>query len=242
MGQRRRRSRRQIFFYVQHRGNARLAVLLALGTFAALAFLLMDLQLRPQIREWGQARARYLATQAINQAISQELEENGEEYQDLVRFEKDQFGQILAVQTDVVKVNTMKSRMIARVSQKLNDASAATIRIPLGNATGMDLLYGRGPKIPLRMIPLGSANADFVSVFTNAGINQTRHQVVIQAEVELSVLAPGSETTLTVSSQISVAETVLIGNVPDSYTYLDTQGENLLQDYYLLKNKGDQAP
>ena len=202
----------------------------------------MDLQLRPQIREWGQARARYLATQAINQAISQELEENGEEYQDLVRFEKDQFGQILAVQTDVVKVNTMKSRMIARVSQKLNDASAAAIRVPLGNATGMDLLYGRGPKIPLRMIPLGSANADFVSVFTNAGINQTRHQVVIEAEVELNVLAPGSETTLTVSSQISVAETVLIGNVPDSYTYLDTQGENLLQDYYLLKNKGDQAP
>ena len=170
------------------------------------------------------------------------LEENGDEYQDLVRFEKDQFGQILAVQTDVVKVNTMKSRMIARVSQKLNDASAATIRIPLGNATGMDLLYGRGPKIPLRMIPLGSANADFVSVFTNAGINQTRHQVVIEAEVELNVLAPGSETTLTVSSQISVAETVLIGNVPDSYTYLDTQGENLLQDYYLLKNKGDQVP
>ena len=92
------------------------------------------------------------------------------------------------------------------------------------------------------MIPLGSANADFVSVFTNAGINQTRHQVVIEAEVELSVLAPGSETTLTVGSQISVAETVLIGNVPDSYTYLDTQGENLLQDYNLLKNKGDQAP
>lgn len=242
MGQRRRRSRRHIFFYVQHKGNARLAALLALGTVAALAFLLMDLQLRPQIREWGQARARYLATQAINQAISQELEENGDEYQDLVRFEKDQFGQILAVQTDVVKVNTMKSRMIARVSQKLNDASAATIRIPLGNATGMDLLYGRGPKIPLRMIPLGSANADFVSVFTNAGINQTRHQVVIEAEVELNVLAPGSETTLTVSSQISVAETVLIGNVPDSYTYLDTQGENLLQDYYLLKNKGDQVP
>lgn len=242
MGQRKRRSRRQIFFYVQHKGNVRLAALLALGAVAALAFLLMDLQLRPQIREWGQARARYLATQAINQAISQELEENGEEYQDLVRFEKDQFGQILAVQTDVVKVNTMKSRIIARVSQKLNDAAAAVIRIPLGNATGMDLLYGRGPKIPLRMIPLGSANADFVSVFTNAGINQTRHQVVIEAEVELNVLAPGSETPLTVSSQISVAETVLIGNVPDSYTYLDTQGENLLQDYYLLKNKGDQAP
>ena len=77
MGQRRRRPRRQIFFDVQHKGNARLAVLLGLCTVAALAFLLMDLQLRPQIREWGQARARYLATQAINQAISQELEENG---------------------------------------------------------------------------------------------------------------------------------------------------------------------
>lgn len=195
--------------------------LLALGVLAA------DLRLRPQIQEWSQARARYLASQVINEAISGEMEENRGEYRELVRFEKDQFGQILAVQTDIVTINRMKARIISRISEKLNETGTSVIRIPLGNALGSDFLYGRGPMISLRVIPLGAANADFVSVFTNAGINQTRHQVMIEVQVELSVLAPGSETAVTVSSQISVAETVLIGNVPESYAYIDGQARSL---------------
>lgn len=218
-----RRRRRQFFFYVQRRGNAALAWLLLACCLLALLVLAADLRLRPQIREWSQARARYLASQIINEAISREMEENREEYRELVRFEKDQFGQILAVQTDIVTINHMKARIISRISEKLNETSVSVLRIPLGNALGSDFLYGRGPLISVRIIPLGAASADFISVFTNAGINQTRHQVIIQARVELSVLSPGSETLVTVSSQISVAETVLIGNVPESYAYIDGQ-------------------
>lgn len=220
----RKRPRRRLFFYVQRRSNAALLWLLIGCCLLALGALAVDLRLRPQIREWSQARARYLASRVINEAISQEMEENREEYRELVRFEKDQFGQILAVQTDIVTINRMKARIVSRISEKLNDTDISVLRIPIGNALGGDFFYGRGPLASVRIIPLGSANADFISVFTNAGINQTRHQVIIEAQVELSVLAPGSESVVTVSSQISVAETVLIGNVPESYAYIGGQG------------------
>lgn len=219
-----RRPKRHFFFYVQRRSNAALVWLLAVCCLLALGALVVDLRLRPQIQEWSQARARYLASRVINEAISQEMEENREEYRELVRFEKDQFGQILAVQTDIVTINHMKARIVSRISEKLNDTDISVLRIPIGNALGGDFFYGRGPLASVRIIPLGSANADFISVFTNAGINQTRHQVIIEAAVELSVLVPGSESVVTVSSQISVAETVLIGNVPESYAYISGQG------------------
>lgn len=235
------RRRRQFFFYVQHRGNAVLLWVLALCVFVAMSLLVMDLKLRPQIREWAESRARYLATRVINEAISEELDENAEEYANIVRFEKDESGQILAVQTDIVKINNMKSRIVNRISQKLREETAIIIRIPLGNALGTDVLYGRGPAVPVHLIPLGSANANFVSVFTNAGINQTRHQILIEASVELSVLAPGSESSVNVSSQISIAETVLIGDVPNSYTYIDGQSADGLGKYYQFKNADGEA-
>lgn len=235
------RRRRQFFFYVQHRGNATLLWVLGLCVVLALSLLVIDLKLRPQIREWAESRARYLATQVINEAISEELEENAADYADIVRFEKDEGGQILAVQTDIVKINNMKSRIVTRISQKLREATEIIIHIPLGNALGNDVLYGRGPDVPVHLIPLGSANANFVSVFTNAGINQTRHQILIETGVELSVLAPGSESTVNVTSQISIAETVLIGNVPNSYTYIDGDNTEGLGKYYQFKNADGEA-
>ena len=159
--------RRRFFFYVQRRSNAALVWLLAVCCLLAFGALAADLRLRPQIREWSQARARYLAGRVINEAISQEMEDNREEYQELVRFEKDQFGQILAVQTDIVTINRMKARIVSRISEKLNSTDISVLRIPIGNALGGDFFYGRGPLVSVRIIPLGAANADFISVFTD---------------------------------------------------------------------------
>ena len=174
-----RRPKRHFFFYVQRRSNAALVWLLAVCCLLALGALVVDLRLRPQIQEWSQARARYLASRVINEAISQEMEENREEYRELVRFEKDQFGQILAVQTDIVTINHMKARIVSRISEKLNDTDISVLRIPIGNALGGDFFYGRGPPAPEGIIPLGRANPDFIRVFTHAGLNQNRHQVII---------------------------------------------------------------
>ena len=234
MGFKRRYSPRQLFFYMRHQSSVWRVFLLAVVVLAA-SLLYMDLRLRPQLREWGQVRARSLATQAINQAVRQEFAENGEEYRDLVSFEKDRSGKILAVKTDVVKANLLKSRIVDQISRKLQSAVAAPLPVPFGDVLGMDLPYGWGPELPgCRILP-GGVHADLISVFTHARMNQTRHQVIVQAEVRIGVLVPGSESTLAVNSRISVSELVLIGHVPESYIYLGRHEENLLQDYLFFE-------
>lgn len=238
---RRPRPRRQLFFYVQHRGNAALLWFLLTCMVVAVGLVVVDWRLRPQIQEWAKSRARYVSAQVINESISEELQENAADYEGIVRIEKNDAGKIMAVQTDMVKINGLKARIIDRVTAKLKETTSITIRMPLGNAFGSDLFFGRGPRLPIQLMPLGSANADFISVFTDGGINQTRHQILLEVSVELSVLAPGSESTVTTTSKVAIAETVLVGTVPNSYTYLDGSAfQGLAQGNY--KNlTGDQA-
>jgi hypothetical protein len=84
------------------------------------------------------------------------------------------------------------------------------------------LLAGRGPLITVKMQSVGSSTARLVNRFTSAGINQTKHQILLNVDVYVSILLPGFTTATKVSNSFTVAETVIVGSVPDSYTYFDS--------------------
>lgn len=209
---------------------------IALSICATTFFLTANLRLRPLISEIAEAKARYIATRAINDAVSEELEENSEEYKNIILFEKDDKNQILAVKTDIIKINTLKSRVIARITDHLGQVESSVVLIPIGNLVKGDIFYGRGPRIAVKLMPLGSASANFLSVFTNAGINQTRHQIIIETHVDMSMLLPGASAKVEVTSQVSIAETVLIGSVPKSYTYIEDADDEATEKYFNLQN------
>ena len=102
--------------------------------------------------------------------------------------------------------------------------------------SGSVLLAGRGPSISVRMESVGSSSAWFENEFTSAGINQTKHQIVLNIDVAVSILLPGFSTATVVSNAVTVAETVIVGSVPDTYTYFSTTPssyENDAKDYVL---------
>ena len=218
-----------------------LRILLLIALLGSVLYLLLEKSLTQVILNTAYAKAYAIAVETMNEAVRESLQ-SGAAYEDLITVRTDGAGRITMLAANTARMNELAVSVALRAQSALETRDSASIAVPLGAALKAPFFSSLGPRVPVRLSPVGSVSAAFATEFEAAGINQTRHQVVIEAEVELNVLAPGSETTLTVSSQISVAETVLIGNVPDSYTYLDTQGENLLQDYSLLKNKGDQAP
>ena len=96
----------------------------------------------------------------------------------------------------------------------------------MGTLAGSPLLAGRGPLIRVRMQSVGSSSAHFENAFTSAGINQTKHQIYLVVDVYVSILLPGFSTVTKVSSTYTVAETVIVGSVPDNYTYF-SNGEDM---------------
>ena len=125
------------------------------------------------------------------------------------------------------------------VPQRLSEVSTRELAIPLGSLTGSPLLAGRGPLLHIKMQSVGSSSAHFENAFASAGINQTRHEIRLVVDVYVSVLLPGFSTVTKVTNRCAVAETVIVGSVPDTYTYFDTREDmSSTAEDFIMNNAG----
>lgn len=218
----RRRSRRGLA--EPHAGTKRLIKLAVVIVLIALASAWFKKRLTPVVEKLATSRVVYLAGEVINDAINDQITLQGVEYEDFVHLETDANGRVTALKTDMAAINRFKSDVTALVLDRINNMDNSELYIPLGNIIDGELFSGRGPKIPIIVVPVGSAWADFSTNVSTAGINQTRHQIIVTVSAEITILLPGHETSTTVSSQVVAAETVIVGEVPQSYTYLEDTG------------------
>jgi len=214
-----RRRRRGRVRRPHRRGRGALFLLLLL--FCALGFLFFSGKLRPVIREYAESRAVNLASASIHDAVEAVLSKGEIGYRDLITLEKDAEGHVTALHTNIVAVNRLKAEIASAVIADLSSIDTAALAIPLGTVTGMELLSGLGPRLRVELVPLGEAFAAFGSRFTSAGINQTRHSIVMEVTAAVTILLPGEEIQAEVRSTVDVAETVIVGVVPDSYTNVE---------------------
>ena len=197
------------------------------------------LHLKPVMTSMATARVSNLVNRIVMVAVDEAVANGEINYDNFVTFEKDETGHITALRSNLAEVNRMQSEIADKILQRLSEVSTSELEIPLGTLTGSALLAGRGPSLFVRMQAVGSASATFRNQFTSAGINQTRHQIMLHVDVYVSVLLPGFTTATKVSNAFTVAETVIVGSVPDTYTYFSTDPgtyEEDLKDYILNGN------
>ncbi len=180
------------------------------------------LRLSPIIREMATTRVSNEASFAINRSIIRQIEEGNIAYDRIVLLEKDLQGNISAIKTNMAQVNLMKTTVLAMVDEEVLEISVSEIGIPVGNLLLPEFFSGKGPTIPVRIMSVSSSDADFLSSFSEAGINQTLHQIFLSVEVTMSVLTPMGAQTVTTQSQVLVAETVIVGAVPQTYWKVDS--------------------
>ncbi|MBQ7777453.1 MAG: sporulation protein YunB [Oscillibacter sp.] len=230
---------RRGFFYNRRRFSRR-QMLLALAVLITAAALTVTMvattQMRPLLASLAATRVSNTVTRIVSEAVYEAIEQGELQYDGLVSFEKDTEGRITAVRSNMAAFNHLQSEILDTVLTRVGQVSARELSIPIGTLTGSALLAGRGPRITVRMETLGSSEANFRNDFTAAGINQTKHQIILSIDVSVSVLLPGFTTATKVSNSFIVAETVIVGSVPETYTYFatspETYGEDL-KDYIL---------
>lgn len=190
--------------------------------------------LTPLIEEAALAEITTLVTSVINQAINQQMAEGHLDYAELVTLEKNASGEVTALMTNMSKINQLQADVVNGVIELLNDERVAEISIPIGNIIGGNFLSGRGPEIPVKILSLSSVQAQFYNDFSSAWINQTRHRIMLDIEVDLVFLFSWHKASEHVSVQVNVAETVIVGSVPDSYTYFEntTDAEDAIEKYF----------
>jgi len=207
-------------------------IALALIIFAVLS---VDNRIRPMIKTMAASQAKVFATRIINESINKQFSSDDLSYDALVKVILDGDGKVTSVQTDMVRLNVLKSKMTAAASEQLNLLQNQTVRIPLGTLLGLQIFSGRGPKVEFKILPTGYVDSKLNHRFDSAGINQTRHQIVLQIDATIMALLPGYSASSSVSTSLILAETVIVGASPEAFTQVVTEEQTdsagIIADY-----------
>ena len=198
-----------------------------LGLFLLTVFLILFLMLRSRyrdvIRELAETQVKNTTSDLTNDAIAKQIAEGIIQYDRIVYFEKDLDGRITALKTNISEVNRLKTDILNIINDEILALDTSDIGIPLGSLFLPEFLSGRGPAIPVHILSIRNSDAAFSSNFTQAGINQTLHQLTMEVSVDVAVLVLGETGSFTITSEVVVAETVIVGDVPN--TFLQTGGK-----------------
>ena len=204
-----------------------LLLIVALGIWA---FVGLRTRLWPVVRSLARTQVTNRASDLINDAILEQIMEGQIQYDRIVYFEKDLNGRITALKTNMAEVNRLKTETLNIINDEIMAEDTDHLGVALGSLILPEFFSGQGPSIPVRILAIRNSDANFQSEFTEAGINQTLQKLRMDVIVDVTILVLGQTETFTVSSQMVVAETIIVGDVPATYLqtggYYGTQREN----------------
>lgn len=169
------------------------------------------------IRSLAETQVMNTTSDLINDAIDEQIESGNIQYDRIVYFEKDLDGRITALKTNMSEVNKLKTAILNLINDEILALDTSDLGIPLGSFILPEFLAGKGPCIPIYILSIRNSDASFYSNFTEAGINQTLQQLNMEVSVDVAVLILGKTNHFTVCSQVVVAETVIVGQVPNTF-------------------------
>lgn len=196
--------------------------LLVLVILLLALFFFLRSKYRLVIHDLAQTQVKNTTSDLTNDAIARQIAAGDIQYDRIVFFEKDLDGRITALKTNMSEVNRLKTDILNIINDEILALDTSDIGIPLGSLFFPEFLSGKGPAIPVHILSIRNSDANFVSHFSQAGINQTLHRLNMEVSIDVAVLVLGQIGSFTMTSEVVVAETVIVGDVPQ--TYLQTGG------------------
>lgn len=181
------------------------------------AFLVIRSKYYDVIISLAKAQVTNATSDLINDAVDEQISSGKIAYDRIVYFEKDLNGRITALKTNIGEVNKLKTDTLNIINEEIMTDDHSDIGIPIGSLILPEFLSGRGPQIPVRILAIRNSDASFESNFSHAGINQTLHKLNMSVLVDVAVLVLGKTVSFTVESEVVVAETIIVGDVPDTF-------------------------
>lgn len=182
-------------------------------------FLLLEKKIKPTVLSIAEVKIKEVATRSINESVNEKFA-NTIKYEDLILIKTDNEGNIEMLQANTVKMNKIASEVALLIQDNISNFKSSQVSIPLGNILGSQLLSQWGPMIKINIVPIGMAKVNFKTEFEASGINQTRHKIYLDVNTQAKIIVPFSSSITSVQTTIPITETVIVGDVPDSYIYV----------------------
>ncbi|MDY3278962.1 MAG: sporulation protein YunB [Eubacteriales bacterium] len=210
----------------QSRWRKALRALLILALLLAALFLVLEKNLEEVILEMARARAEAMAVEYINEAVEDSTGGQAS-YSDMITVRTDSQGRVTMLEANAARMNQLAAQTALRAQARLESAEAQSVSIPLGAALGVPFLSALGPYVHVRIVPVSAVSAVFSTEFESAGINQTRHKIYLSLQTTVRLVIPSGAKQVALGSQVLVAESIIVGEVPSSYVNVPEVGDAL---------------
>ena len=191
-----------------------------------LALLMCSVKFHRLLLDMAEAKVKYSTMQMVNETVSSAMSRQDKRFEDLIIIDKDASGNVQSIHTDVTKLTLLQSTIAEEILDQLGEEKQMEVQVPLANMLGMTVLSGIGPRIPVQVIPLSELQTEFQDSFEQAGINQTKMQVMMQLHISVGIMAPTLQRTVQIDAVVPVAQAVIVGGVPESYTQIEGSVKN----------------
>ncbi len=179
-----------------------------------IAFLAMK-RISPVIKIACTSSAKSIALRVTNETVKEILSEV--DYESLVKLTYNNQGKIVGINANIIEMNNLSSGIAYKVQEKLSNLEDMEIKIPMAKLIGLNIFSGYGPKIKLKLVPYGNTFAEFKTEFVSEGINQTKHTIYVDISSTVNVIAPFNVGAVSSVTRVTVAETVIVGDIPNTY-------------------------
>lgn len=178
---------------------------------------LVQTAFKPTLEELAEYECRAIVVQAMNDAVSREMEENPLRYQDLYQLEYADTGELQAVCSNTPALNRARAALIRAVEQSISMLDQTDLEIPFGSLTGITALGGLGPSWKLTLLPDAYVEGTLREEVQSVSVNRTQYTITLDIKVTISMVLDGNTSTAQVCSQIPVAGILLNGDTPAYY-------------------------
>lgn len=193
------------------------SVVIFIAFLCLLLLVVFRIRYHDAICSLAETQVKNATSDLINDAIDKQIDLGNIHYDRIVFFEKDLEGRITALKTNMAEVNRLKTAILNLINDEILALDTSDLTIPIGSLLLPEFFSGKGFGIPVQILSIRNSDAAFHSYFTEAGINQTLQQLTMDVSVDVSVLVLGNTESFSVSSQVVVAETIIVGQVPDTF-------------------------
>lgn len=201
-----------------HHGIATLLLFFVLLLLAGA--LIYNLQVLPALLPLAKANCTTALTDTVQRIVQARMRSDGNGYADYVRLCFAADGTVASVETNTPRLSALAGEVVQDTANALTQ-DRMTIHIPLGSLSGNALFSGKGPDVQIKLAISEKITCTVHGDFAESGINQTLHRVFLRITVEVTALLPGTVQTFSVPTDVCVAETVIVGKVPEAYTRID---------------------
>lgn len=206
-------------YYIAISRRTRLiGVLIAMMIATVTTFIWIEHELKPAMFVLAETKINRIATRTAGQVIEKVMQE--ENQAPLIHTTVNEQGKVVLIQPDTVRFNMITARITEEMGNRLEQLQDVPIIVPLGQIWGNSLIANYGPQIPIYMKPTGSIDIRTQDRYEHVGINQTKHRMYLDVEINVRIAVPFDEKATTVKTAVPLAEYVIVGDVPTTYVEL----------------------